>query len=317
MSVERNLGRDDEQARKDALDVRRSFIVQAPAGSGKTELLIQRYLCLLATVENPEEVLAITFTRKAAAEMRLRVVLALQRAARGDLPDAAHERITAAAATAVLARDDEAAWELIDNPRRMRIQTLDSLNASIARMRPLTAGATSGSATVDLSEMSALYRQAAAATLDWIGEQGDASNATERVLLHVDNNTGIYVDYLSRMLRTRDQWLPFVSAGLMTDDESNALRERFELSLERIVAAHLQSLLSSTPAAAISEISELAQYAVANLQTEGKADAVICRLDGLRNMPEANLGALDRWLALAEFLLKQDGRDRHAQSLRS
>ncbi len=307
MNVERDLEQDDERARTDALDVSRSFIVQAPAGSGKTELLIQRYLCLLATVENPEEVLAITFTRKAAAEMRLRVVLALQRAASGESPDAAHEKITLHAARGVLARDHEAAWDLIDNPRRMRIQTLDSLNASIARMRPLTAGATSGVATVDLGEMSALYRRAAAATLDWLGEQGDAGRATEQVLLHVDNNTGIYIDYLSRMLRTRDQWLPFVSAGLMTDDEANALRQRFELSLEKIVVAHLQSLLSAAPGAAATEIGELAQYASANLKQEGNTDALICRLDGLSEMPSANASSLDTWRALAEFLLKQDG----------
>ncbi len=64
----------DKDNRNLALNENESFIIQAPAGSGKTELLTQRYLKLLSVSHNPENVIVMTFTKKAVNELTKRVI---------------------------------------------------------------------------------------------------------------------------------------------------------------------------------------------------------------------------------------------------
>ena len=104
----RSMQPPDSPERERALDVSRSWIVEAPAGSGKTGLLIQRYLKLLAlpSTEQPEQVLAITFTLKATGEIRERVLDQLERARKPETSTDDFARQTRTLAKTVLERDD-------------------------------------------------------------------------------------------------------------------------------------------------------------------------------------------------------------------
>ena len=84
----------DNKERKIALDPRKSLLIQAPAGSGKTELLIQRYLRLLSGVEHPDQIISMTFTRKAAEEMKRRILEALKRGLSQASPESPHQQQT-------------------------------------------------------------------------------------------------------------------------------------------------------------------------------------------------------------------------------
>jgi ATP-dependent exoDNAse (exonuclease V) beta subunit len=195
----------DERERTEALDPSRSFIVQAPAGSGKTALLVQRYLNLLATVEKPESVVAMTFTRKAAAELKERIHDAFQAVHRGDTPQSDHEQKTFELAAAVLKQDARYGWNLLSDTTRLQIQTIDSLCAALTRQMPVVSGF-GGFARV-VEDATELYHRAARETLREMAE----GNGTDRLLLA---RIGVYFDsdfvslenQIVGMLARRDQW---------------------------------------------------------------------------------------------------------------
>ncbi|HWG32377.1 MAG TPA: UvrD-helicase domain-containing protein [Steroidobacteraceae bacterium] len=264
----------DDSAREEATDPRLSILLQAPAGSGKTTVLTQRLLRLLAEVDEPEEILAITFTRKAAAEMRARVMKAL----RGEIdtrgPQGARLRDLAGAA---LRHSALRGWNLADDPGRLRIQTIDSFNFRLASQLPVAAGA--GGSLVVADATRDLYRHAARRAL--IDAEGDATLAADADLMfdRLDNNWGKVEELLERMLELRGHWLPHVLAH-----DAGALRTRVSDSLRHICRDHLARACAQIPAALRRE--------AATLPDVGKL--------------EAEAECLRDWQRLADLCLTQE-----------
>ena len=127
----------DKKAREKAVESDKSFIVKAPAGSGKTDLLIARYLKLLYLVDSPEEIIAVTFTNKATNEMRRKILNILDNARLKKRPENEHEKYLISLANDVLERDKEKKWCLDDSPDRLRVQTIDGLCSFLTRRMPL------------------------------------------------------------------------------------------------------------------------------------------------------------------------------------
>jgi ATP-dependent helicase/nuclease subunit A len=266
----------DQAARTAALDTRRSFLVRAPAGSGKTELLTQRYLALLATVESPETILAVTFTRKAAAEMRARILEALEKAG-GPPPDNEHDIKTWELAIEARMRAEAAGWRLEETPSRLKIQTLDALALSLAQRLPLASRL--GGAFAPTESAAEIYRAAAAACLRRMEMDSTGAAAARRLVDHTDADLERAETLLAQMLAQRDAWPGVLFA------EPKQVAAAVQCELKRLVESRL------------ARARELLAPCAGELAAIG----------GLPALPAAGMAELPHWRALADLTLNHKG----------
>jgi ATP-dependent helicase/nuclease subunit A len=305
---------DDTAIRDRALDTRSSCIVEAPAGSGKTGLLVQRFLKLLAEedVAQPSEILAVTFTNKATAELRERVLEQLQAAHHNDPlpPDApAFQLQTRSLAQAALTRSEQQNWQLLERPQQLNIRSIDSVCAEIANGLPLLSG---GGRREPLPDARALYRQAARRTLLQLGSADtQLHNALHTLLLHRDGSLFDCEALLAGMLATREQWgdlVPLNTESLEEATLETIVRPRLERALERIVCDGLSRALNAMPADLLTELTALAaRMGLAPGYKGGDNPIALCatRLEP----PAAAADHLEHWRALISLLIKpSDGQ---------
>ena len=264
----------DQQQRLAALNPLSSFCVTAPAGSGKTELLIQRYLTLLARVERPEQVLAITFTRKAAAEMRARVLEALISAKAGDPCESDHQQHTRTLAIDALAADEAGQWRLIGNISRINIKTIDGYCAALTRQMPILSEF-GGQADVVENPVE-LYNEAVVELFKVIETESELADDLAALMLHFDNNWVRLQELLVSMLARRDQWRSYIGVHHQAEEAESYLLH----TVKGIVVDALTDLFGKL-APYQQDILALQTYASEHLETSAPAGFPGCAPDDL------------------------------------
>jgi ATP-dependent helicase/nuclease subunit A len=299
---------DDDRARAEAVDPARSFIVQAPAGSGKTGLLVLRLLGLLGRVERPEAILAITFTRKAQAEMRHRVIQALTEAAEGtpladDAQPFEHERRRRA--VAALERSQARGWELLAQPERIGILTIDAFNSKLVHRLPITSGI--GVAPQAREDATGLFDDALREVLRQLeDDNGVVADAIERVLGQLDNDP----QRLERLLRTqlagRDRWQRHLDVLADTDSLQAALGEE--------VSLRLAELRERLPEGFEAGLMPMLHWALAHPPpSPAKAAthaAMLGPISSCTALPGSDPGEVAAWQGIAWLLLAEKGTPR-------
>ncbi len=287
MSQYQYLLDEDDASRINALEFA-SFIVEAPAGAGKTELLTQRYLKLLATVDSPEEIIAITFTNKAASEMKKRIMDSLVDANSGQRPSLPHKIVTFELGQKALARSAEKSWELLTTPSRLRIYTIDSLSGNLARQMPLLTRF--GTQPAVCEDAGLYYQEAATRTLANLDDATEGP-VVQMALRYFDNDHYRLKALLAEMLAKRDQWQYYV---MNHNDASLA-----EAALVHLVTQDMKAVAEVMPLSVQEALMPIARYAASNLP----CDASVALLGDWETPIPFKPEALAMWRAVVDLVL--------------
>ena len=296
----------DQSIRKEVLSVDQSFCVTAPAGSGKTSLLTQRILALLSRVERPEQILAITFTRKAAAEMRSRVLSTLEQAKQGVAVTTEHEAQSLQLAHSALEHAARMGWSL--SAEQLNIRTIDGLSAQLNRSMPVTSGLGGGALIAD--DASRLYAEAVDDLYGLLGEDSQRGEALRELLLLMENNWQRCSELLVSLLAQRGDWL----SALGQHEAPEAAAELALETLEKIVSDRLARALDRLPSRWLSDVVEAANQANQRLQlliSDGSVDeAKANTFEGDTLELSSDLSSLAHWKWFVGFVLVKLGTPR-------
>lgn len=297
----------DQDARDRALNPQESFHLEAPAGSGKTSVLLARFLTLLARVDAPEELLALTFTRKAAGELKARLMRLLRPGAELQPDPSPMDRLLADLAQQVFrhfARKNLPLQEVLA-PERLPILTFHGYCARLLPLAPHEAGVPLDFSLVEEQDAEWLKQEA----LEELRRRLAARPSTDPVrqalvnrLVRLNNNWSRLAGELRTLLERRDTLQDFLALA----QESRDLDAYQALMTGRLTTVLAPDLTFLSQSLAHAFLGRKWPEIVASLRANAHPEAEALPL----TPPGAGLGDLPFWQTLAQVLLTKNGQVR-------
>ncbi len=294
----------DIKARKLALDITQSHHVEAPAGSGKTMLLVARLIKLLSCVRHPHEILALTFTNKAAGEMKTRIGALLQKASSG-LPPASDLEAALLESAEKALKHHEAHRFLLLSPEGLQVMTFHGFCYALVKRAPLEAEVPPECVVIDEEEQESVLDESIRDMIHDVISMPEGTperTALENRLLRLNNRLPALVHEIKDLVKRRDLFSDLVEAlGVYPnlDEFGAALTQR----TGGVVRGFLKEASESFGATSLCQNWDAFWR---HLKEKGAPSADILP-EGLPGMAWRDLSA---WKAMAEVLTTKDGRPR-------
>jgi ATP-dependent exoDNAse (exonuclease V) beta subunit len=287
----------DAEKRSRVLDPTGSFHLTAPAGSGKTFLLVARFLRLLGLVEHPGQILALTFTNKAAAEMRERIRGCLERAKEGGSAERPEEAELLDYASQALAAH-KGIEELLIAGEILQVRTFHSFCYAIATQAPFEAGITPGSTLMDENEQEFFLRETVNEALQQIASRKETDAVRQALmnrLLYLNNSWRSLAAEMQELVKRRSVLRDFAEA-LSRDRATGCIARRVRELAEKELAELRREFHACELGCGWNDFIE---------QEKNAGAEAVCALPD--RIPGARWEDLPEWTCMAETFLTREG----------
>jgi ATP-dependent exoDNAse (exonuclease V) beta subunit len=278
--------------------------VEAPAGSGKTMLLVARFIKLLSCVRHPHEILALTFTNKAAGEMKARIGGILQKAYSGAEPVSGLEATLLESAKEAL-KHHEAHRFLLLSPEGLQVMTFHGFCYTLVKRAPLEAEVPPESVVLEEEKQCLVLDESIREMIRDVVSMPEGAaerRAFETRLLRLNNRLPALVDEIKDLVKKRDLFSDLVNALRVYPNLSD-----FEAALTQRMGGVIRGFLGEASEAFMA--TSLGQHWNAfwrHLKENGAPNADLLPED----LPKTEWTELSAWKAIAEALTTKDGKPR-------